>query len=50
MIKDRKGILVDNNGYLTLFWYYSDHAFYLMGNIDKEEMIKMTESIKMKKE
>lgn len=50
MINDRKGILVDKNGLITLFWYNTDVAFYLSGNIDKEEMIKMAESTKMKKE
>ncbi|HZK70886.1 MAG TPA: DUF4367 domain-containing protein [Clostridia bacterium] len=50
MIKNSKGILIDKNGLLTLFWYNTDHAFYLMGNINKEEMIKMAESTKLKKE
>ena len=50
MINDRKGILVDKNGFLTLFWYNSDYAFYLMGNIDKDEIVKMAESTKIKKE
>lgn len=50
MINGSKGILVDKNGGITLFWYDTEHAFYLMGNIDKEEMIKMAESTKMIKE
>ncbi|MDA3845467.1 MAG: DUF4367 domain-containing protein [Vallitaleaceae bacterium] len=43
-INDGNGILVDKNGLLTLFWYNDDYAFYLMGNIDKEEFVKMAES------
>lgn len=50
MINGSKGILVDKNGLLTLFWYNTDHAFYLMGKIDKEEMKKMAESTKIEKE
>ncbi|PKM57967.1 MAG: hypothetical protein CVU98_03300 [Firmicutes bacterium HGW-Firmicutes-3] len=50
IINGNKGTLVEKNGLLTLIWYNANHAFYLMGNIDKEEIIKMAESFNVKNE
>jgi hypothetical protein len=49
-INDTKGILVDKNGIITLLWYNTHNTFFLMGKTDKEEIVKMAESIKLIKE
>lgn len=46
MINGTKGILADKNGDITLIWSNSDYTFFLFGKADREEIIKMAESIK----
>lgn len=50
MINGAKGILVDKDGVVTLLWNNSDYTFYLTGKADKEEIVKMAESIKLIKQ
>lgn len=45
-IEGNQGILVDKNGLLTLIWYDENSTFYIIGKIDKNDMIKMAESMK----
>ena len=47
MINGTKGILADKNGDITLIWSNSDYTFFLFGKADREEIIKMAESIKL---
>jgi|LSQX01.2.fsa_nt_gb hypothetical protein len=50
IINDTKGILVDKNGLITLLWYNTDNTFFLIGKTDKEEIVRMAESVKLIKE
>jgi len=47
-INDAKGLLVEKNGLITIVWHNNDLSFSLMSRIDKEELLKMAESIKEK--
>ncbi len=44
-----EGLLVEKNGMFTVAWHYNDSAFSLMSNADKGILIKMAESIKLRK-
>lgn len=49
LINGQEGLLVEKNGRTTLIWHNNDFLYSLMSEIDKNELIKMAESIKMKK-
>lgn len=44
-----EGLIVEKNGLITIAWYNNDFSFYLKSQIDKNELVKMAESIKVKK-
>jgi len=44
-----EGLLVEKNGMFTVAWHNNDSAFSLMSNADKGILIKMAESIKLRK-
>lgn len=43
------GLLVEKNGTFTIAWHNNDSTFSLMSNVDKSILIKMAESIKLRK-
>ena len=49
LINGLEGLLVEKNGRTTLIWHNNDFSFSLMSEVDKNELIKMAESIKIKK-
>ena len=44
-----EGLLTEKEGSISIVWHNDDMAFSLIGNADKKELIKMAESIKVKK-
>ncbi|MHB8065221.1 MAG: DUF4367 domain-containing protein [Ruminiclostridium sp.] len=49
VINDEESIVSEKGGMTTAVWHNSDCAFSLIGHISKEELIKMAESVEMKK-
>ena len=45
-IQGHQGLLVDKDGMLTLLWFDQDSTFFILGRIDKNDIIKMAESTK----
>ncbi|WP_283410238.1 hypothetical protein [Anoxynatronum buryatiense] len=41
---------VEKEGLRTLFWHDDLHTFYLIGKVDEETIVRMAESLKLKKQ
>lgn len=45
-VNGEKGVLVENEGFCTLIWTASEKTFHIIGEIEKDEIIKMAKSLK----
>jgi len=46
IINAEKGILVEKEGQLTLIWMTDEKTFHIIGEMERDEIIKMAESLK----
>lgn len=49
LINENEGLLAEKNGRITIVWHNNDACFSLISEADKNELIKMAESIKIRK-
>lgn len=49
MLQGEKALLIDKDGLTTIIWHNHEFMFMMQANIDKDELIKMAESIEKNK-
>ncbi len=47
IINEQKGMIIEKNNVLTLLWFDNINTYYLIGKINKIEIIKMAESVQL---